>query len=98
MPMLDIPRDHPACDGHFPGRPLVPGAVLLDEALALCERERMLDLSQWDLESAKFLSAVQPGVGLVLEILEDADRLELVLRDGARIALRARLRRHAGPS
>ncbi|WP_284944728.1 hypothetical protein [Acidisoma cladoniae] len=32
---LLISPDHPSLPGHFPGRPIVPGVVLLDEALAL---------------------------------------------------------------
>ncbi len=28
---LAIPADHPALPGHFPGRPVVPGAVMLAE-------------------------------------------------------------------
>ena len=26
-----VEADHPALEGHFPGRPIVPGVVLLDE-------------------------------------------------------------------
>lgn len=30
-----IPENHPSLPGHFPGRPIVPGVVLLDEVTAL---------------------------------------------------------------
>lgn len=33
-PCFTIPRDHPALEGHFPGHPIVPAAVILDEVLA----------------------------------------------------------------
>jgi 3-hydroxymyristoyl/3-hydroxydecanoyl-(acyl carrier protein) dehydratase len=29
-----IPAEHPALPGHFPGAPVVPGVVILDEVLA----------------------------------------------------------------
>ena len=30
-----IEHDHPSLPGHFPGRPIVPGVVLIDHAAAL---------------------------------------------------------------
>ena len=35
MRLLDaVPADHPALPGHFPGRPIVPGVLLLDRVIA----------------------------------------------------------------
>ncbi len=57
---LAIAKDHPAYEGHFPGHPLLPGVVLIAEAMAA------LDASGWTLASAKFLSPVEPGMVLTL--------------------------------
>ena len=57
---LAIAKDHPAYEGHFPGHPLLPGVVLIAEAMAA------LDASDWTLASAKFLSPVEPGMALTL--------------------------------
>lgn len=32
-----IGADHPSLSGHFPGEPIVPGAVLLDHVIAIVE-------------------------------------------------------------
>ena len=57
---LRIAKDHPAYEGHFPGHPLLPGVVLIAEAMAA------LDASDWTVVSAKFLSPVEPGMALTL--------------------------------
>jgi len=63
---LHIAADHPAYAGHFPGFPLLPGAVLLDEALRAIARAHGIDLNQWRVASAKFLQVVRPGTALTL--------------------------------
>ena len=62
---LTIARDHPAFAGHFPGRPVVPGVLLLARVLrAVAEDARAP--SRWSVAQAKFLRAVAPGTPLVL--------------------------------
>ena len=64
---LKIGTDHPAFAGHFPGMPILPGAVLLDEALHVIELGLALDLTQWQVAGAKFLEIVRPGDALSIE-------------------------------
>ena len=64
---LSIAVDHGSYAGHFPGFPILPGAVLLDEALHEIARERGLDLRQWTVAAVKFLATVHPGDRLTLE-------------------------------
>ncbi len=64
---LPIAADHPAYAGHFPGRPVLPGVVLLDEALGVIAAAAGRPLSACTLASAKFLSPVSPGEPLTLE-------------------------------
>lgn len=63
---LRIPTDHPAFAGHFPGHPVVPGVVLLDEALATIAAAEGLAPGLWRLALVKFRRPVGPGEPLVL--------------------------------
>lgn len=64
---LEISADHPAFAGHFPNFPVLPGAVLIDEVLAVIEQAYGIDLTQWPISSAKFLTPVRPRERLVVE-------------------------------
>jgi 3-hydroxymyristoyl/3-hydroxydecanoyl-(acyl carrier protein) dehydratase len=67
---LPVAADHPAYAGHFPGRPILPGVVLLDAALhALAVQQDRQDTA-WQLKSVKFHSPVQPGESLTLQYAE----------------------------
>jgi 3-hydroxyacyl-[acyl-carrier-protein] dehydratase len=63
---LVINADHPALPGHFPGAPIVPGVVLLDEMVRALESEQGSG-GGWRIGAAKFVRAVHPGELLTLE-------------------------------
>ena len=50
-----VPADHPALPGHFPGRPVVPGVLLLDAVL------RAAGVAEGRVLRAKFIAPVLPG-------------------------------------
>ena len=58
---FSIAIDHPALPGHFPGQPVVPGVLLLSEAIRVLEQERTEALHITGISSAKFLGMVLPG-------------------------------------
>ncbi|MDP3744921.1 MAG: hypothetical protein Q8Q76_11370 [Methylotenera sp.] len=64
---LKIPADHPAFAGHFPGSPIVPGVVLLDEAIYAIVADTGLAATAWQIGSVKFLSPLKPGEVVSLE-------------------------------
>jgi 3-hydroxyacyl-[acyl-carrier-protein] dehydratase len=54
-----IHADHPSLPGHFPGAPLVPGVVILDEVVAaLAEWQQNSQLS--GIQGVKFLAPLKP--------------------------------------
>jgi acyl-coenzyme A synthetase/AMP-(fatty) acid ligase len=59
-----IAPEHPALAGHFPGRPIVPGVVLLDHALDAIGTALGRRFDACRIESAKFLSPAAPGEAL----------------------------------
>lgn len=94
--VIEIPADHPALAGHFPGRPIVPGALLL--ALALQEIERAGgSVRGCTIASAKFLSALGPGESVRLQWQElPGNSLRFELLAGGRRAVTAMLTLAAG--
>ena len=68
-----IPADHPSLAGHFPGRPIVPGVVLLDrviDAIAMAHGE----LPPLRLPQVKFLQPLLPDQSAAVELQGQSPR------------------------
>lgn len=93
---ISIAEDHPALPGHFPGAPVVPGVLLLDELVSAAERQLERTLRIAGLPQVKFLAPVLPRQQLRCALEIEGDRLAFrIERDGQPIA-RGSLRLAAG--
>jgi 3-hydroxymyristoyl/3-hydroxydecanoyl-(acyl carrier protein) dehydratase len=81
-----IPADHPSLPGHFPGRPIVPGVVLLDRVIEAIESSSG-PLPPLRLPQVKFLMPLLPGQTATVELSGQAPRWRFrVLREADLLA------------
>lgn len=80
--VFDVPLDHPAFDGHFPGRPILPGVVLLGRAVRALGEALGEPPSAYEIASAKFLRPVPPGATLRIRVEPTGERWRFDIFDG----------------
>jgi 3-hydroxymyristoyl/3-hydroxydecanoyl-(acyl carrier protein) dehydratase len=71
--LFAVPADHPVLRGHFPGRPIVPGVMLLEWVLEAAARDQARAPASLRVREAKFFTPLAP-----------AQRAELLLEPGER--------------
>lgn len=81
-----IPVEHPALPGHFPGHPLVPGVILLEQvavALRAWRGQRMVRVLD-----AKFVAPLLPAEPAIVRLtLASAGRIRFeIFRDDTLLA------------
>ncbi len=64
---LHIAPDHPTASGHFPGNPIIPGALLLAEVVHLIGTQLGQCLGPCAVKNAKFFHPARPGDTLEVE-------------------------------
>ncbi len=84
---LRIAADHPSLPGHFPGRPVVPGVVVLDAVIAAAEAWLGRPLGALALPQVKFVQPLLPAQDARIELDRQEGRLRFRgLRDDALLA------------
>jgi 3-hydroxymyristoyl/3-hydroxydecanoyl-(acyl carrier protein) dehydratase len=87
---LHFDAAHPSFAGHFPGRPIVAGVLLIEQAAEALHDWRGLGVRQ--VIDAKFLAPLLPGEDAELELLALADaRYRFTVRRGVDTLLRGTL-------
>ena len=75
---LHFAADHPSLPGHFPGRPLVAGVLLLEQvadALRAWRGERLAGVRE-----AKFIAPLQPGQAAQLRLTPSGAQVRFEIR------------------
>ncbi|MBH0193144.1 MAG: hypothetical protein HP492_15570 [Nitrospira sp.] len=82
---VSIPQNHPSLAGHFPGHPVVPGVVLLDEVLSIVREVSGGVQSVTGLPLVKFSSPLKPGEMVTIHVdLDGATEAAFSCRVGTR--------------
>lgn len=84
-----FPAEHPAFAGHFPGFPIVPGVMLLDEIMHL--QAAAGGRAVTGIPSAKFLRPVAPAQEVTLSCATGTGRQKFEILSGTEVLVTGQL-------
>lgn len=85
--VFEVPAAHPIFAGHFPGRPIVPGVMLLECVLAEVADSLRRPTAALRVREAKFFAPLEPGQRAQVDLAFSGTRCTFdIRRDGATIA------------
>ena len=83
---LTIAKDHPALAGHFPGHPIVPGVLVLDEVIETLKHLHGDAVVVTELPAVKLSSPLRPEEPLLITIeSEGSSAAVFACRVGSRL-------------
>jgi 3-hydroxymyristoyl/3-hydroxydecanoyl-(acyl carrier protein) dehydratase len=85
---IRVAKDHPALAGHFPGRPVVPGVLVLDRLLEAAEAQLGRALRVAGLTHAKFPAPLLPEEEARASFQIDDCRLDFEIEHDGRLIAR----------
>lgn len=88
--------DHPAAQGHFPGNPVIPGAVLLSETVRRIEAGLGRSLAPYRIRRAKFPHPARPGDELRIAFTDAGGSIRFECAAGANTVLAGEVECPAG--
>ena len=88
-----IPPDHPSLAGHFPGAPIVPGVVILDE-IAAAWRQGGKNYQLTGIRSVKFIAPINAGQSFAVaftSVKTSQNQIDFCCRIEGRVVVEGRL-------
>jgi 3-hydroxymyristoyl/3-hydroxydecanoyl-(acyl carrier protein) dehydratase len=88
-----VQADHPSLPGHFPGAPLVPGVVILEEVVAALDEWRQ-ELQLSGIRNVKFLAPLKPEQLFTISLsamTKDSGEVSFCCRAKERVIVEGRL-------
>ena len=77
-----IERNHPALAGHFPGNPIVPGVVILDQVIRLWQEQTSRQVQK--ISHVKFMTVLKPDSNCSIQYHEkNNQKIDFLIIDEA---------------